>query len=98
MRHRLVCDASVLVAYWRGEPRMDVAWAQLRRGGCVMHEVNISEIAFTIPRKLPEERSSRNAIDWLEKAGITTVAGFDRRWAEVVAEIRIVVPALNIGE
>ncbi len=98
MRHRLVCDTSVLVAYGRGEPGRDVAWAHLRRGGCVMHEVNISEIAFTMPRKHPGAWSSRTAVDWLEKVGIVTVAGFDRRWAEVVAEIRLVAPALNLGD
>ncbi len=93
-----MCDASALVAYWRGEPGMNATWAHLRRGGCVMHEVNISEIAFTMPRKIPAQWSPRIVVDWLEKAGIAAVEGFDSRWAEIVAEIRLAAPALNIGD
>ncbi len=77
---------------------MDVAWAHFRRGGCVMHEVNVSELAFTMPRKIPAQWSPRIVVDWLEKAGIAAVEGFDSRWAEIVAEIRLAAPALNIGD
>lgn len=63
-----------------------------------MHEINISEIAFTIPKKNPDEWSTRDTLDWLERIGMETVEGFNRRWAEVVANIRSVAPALNLGD
>lgn len=94
----MVCDSSALVAYWRNEPGWDVTMAHLRNGGCVMHEINISEIAFTIPRKNPEDWSAHTAFAWLERVGIIAVEGFNRRWSEIVADIRIVAPALNIGD
>ena len=52
MRIEYVCDASALVAYWRREKGWEAVEALLGAGGLVMHEVNISELCFTLPRKL----------------------------------------------
>ena len=98
MRHRLVCDTSALVAYWKDEPGADVVYAQLQRGGCIMHEVNVCELCFTLPRKLPERFTAESTLALLKRVGITAVGGFDREWTKVVADIRKSAPALNIGD
>ncbi len=93
-----MCDTSALVAYWKSEPGADAVRAQLERGGCVMHEVNVCELCFTLPRKLPERFTRESALAMLKRVGVTAVGGFDREWTEVVADIRLAAPALNMGD
>ena len=95
---RIVCDTSALVAFGRQEPGWDVVERELSRGGCIMHEANISELCFTMPWKRPEEFDSDTVLKWLSNNGVASVEGFDRTWTETVAAIRQIAPALNLGD
>lgn len=98
MNRRIVCDTSALVAFGRQEPGWELVGRELSRGGCVMHEVNICELCFTMPRKRPEEFTREAVLDWLEKNGVDSAKGFDRSWTETIADIRQIAPALNLGD
>lgn len=96
--HRIVLDTGALVAFWREEKGTDVVRAQLHRGGCVMHEVNVSELCFTLPRKLPNRFTRQSARTMLDMLGVVTVDGFDQEWADAVADIRLAVRELSVGD
>jgi len=98
MTHKVVLDTSALVAYWRREPGAERVHECLRRGGCVMHEVNVSEICFTLPRKLPERFNRESARVMLEVVGVITVSDFGPKWADAAADIRLKTHALNFGD
>ena len=97
MANRAVLDTSALVAYWRGEPGAERVESLLRRGGCVMHEINVSELCFTLPRKLPDRFNRASARAMLQRVGVSTVADFSLEWADAAADIRLEAPALNFG-
>ena len=98
MTHRIVLDTSAVVAYWLEEPGADVVEAQLLNKGCVMHEINVSELCVTMPRKRPDRFTRQNTRTRLEALGVTSRADFDREWAETIADIRHATSALSIGD
>ena len=95
---RIVADPSAIVAYLRNETGADVVAHQFVLGGIWMHEVNVAELCFTLPRKMPDVFTPESVLEWLVKAGIETKAGFDREWGMRVTAIRRAAPALNIGD
>jgi len=94
-----VADASALAAIAFGEPGADNARTYLKRHGCVMHEVNVSELCFTLPRKRPDDFFDPEMVRfWLRRMDINMVDGFSADLGRVVASIRLRNQALNLGD
>ena len=76
MTPKKVFDTSAFMAYALDEPGAGAVWAHIRGGGCVMHEVNVSEFCFSMSRKRPDEYTPEKALDGLIRLGVVPVGGF----------------------
>jgi len=93
-----VVDTSALAAIVLNEPGAAKALAHLEDGGCVMHEVNVSELCFTLPRKRPIDFSPATVRVLIERLTIRVMGGFSPDMGRLVADIRLENQALNLGD
>ena len=75
-----------------------MVWECLKVGGCMMHEINISEFCFSMTRKHPQKFNVHLARKWIYGVGVYPVDGFPGEWADRIAEIRLAEKSLNIGD
>lgn len=63
-----------------------------------MHEVNVSETCFTLPRKHPDGFDPDYTRVWLERSGLATISGFSWDVGRLTARIRLAHRALSFGD
>jgi len=95
---RFVLDTSVLMAIAQNEPGAAEALTYLKNNRCVMHEVNVSELCFTLPRKHPSKFTPTKTRAWLDRLGVRAISGFSPDLGRLVADIRTQNQALNLGD
>ena len=85
-----VVDTSALTAMAFNEPGADNARTCIKRHDGIMHEVNVSELCFTLPRKRPDLFFDPEMVRlWFRRMDIHTVDGFSADLGRVVAGIRL---------
>lgn len=63
-----------------------------------MHAVNVAEFCFSFPKRQTDRLRAKNAWELLVQDGIGSVALFDPAFLILTAEIRLVAPALSVGD
>lgn len=97
MKIDYVLDTSAMCAYHLGEPGSELLEHYLSKV-LVMHAVNVAEFCFSYPKRQPQRLQAKNAWELLALDGIGCAAIFTPSFLMLTAEIRLVVPALSVGD
>ena len=94
-----VLDTSAIMAFWLNEPGAERIYPCFReRRPVVMHQVNICECMFALPRKWPGRMSVATAAERVGRLSILRVAWLDDDFCRLAAMVRLSVPALSVGD
>ena len=94
----IVLDTSVLVAFARLEPGAEQIRRRLESGRRFMHAVNVAELLFTLPRRMPTRFTPKSALAWFSAAEIGVANTLDQDFLRLTAEIRLTERSLSIGD
>lgn len=95
---KFVVDTSALAAIALDELGATRAQTYIEDGACVIHEVNVSELCFTLPRKRPTEFDPVFTRAWVKHLGLYVMSGFSDNLGYLAADIRLQNHALNLGD
>lgn len=93
-----VLDTSALIAYIRNEPGEEVVKERLRFGRCLMHAVNVAELLFTAPRRIPERFKPESTLAWFNAVEIGMADILDSDFLQLTATIRLSEKSLSVGD
>ena len=70
MTDACVLDTSALIAFLRGEPGAEQVRRRLNHGRRLMHAVNVAELCFTAPKRMPERFTPESTMAWFDAEDI----------------------------
>ena len=93
-----ILDTSAVVAFLRLEPGAEHVRERLNASRCLMHAVNVAEICFTVPRRMPERFTPELAMAWFIAANIAVSDILAPDFLQMTAKIRLAERSLSIGD
>ena len=98
MTDACVLDTSAVIAYLRDEPGAERVRSRLRFGYRIMHAVNVAELCFTAPKRMPERFSPESTMVWFNAMDIAVSGVYDSDFLQLSAEIRLKERSLSVGD
>jgi len=91
-------DTSALIAFLRGEPGADHVRKRLNTGRRIMHAVNVAELCFTAPKRMPERFTPESTMAWFHAVDIDVSGICDSDFLQPTAQIRLAEKSLSVGD